>query len=152
MPLSSCRTRIEHHGSLGKNMKAEPSVDYDSLMRANLHRVFGEADAQKRLLAIRSLYAADAVLNEPHASARGHIEINDAVSALLAGLPGGFVFQPIGPAQGHHGIGILLWGSGPIQGPFAVTGMDVAHFQGGFIHSLFVFLNPPTAPEAPFNR
>ena len=43
----------------------------------------------------------------------------------------------------QHGVGVLKWGSGPRGGPFAVTGMDVAHFQDGLIHSLSVFLNPP---------
>jgi len=118
-------------------------IDYDGLMRANLDQVFGEPDAGKRLLAIRRLYAPDAVLNEPHRSVEGHAAINEAVSELLASLPPHFSFRASGPAQGHHGIGVLNWGSGPRDGAFAVTGMDVAHFQGGVIHSLSVFLMPP---------
>jgi predicted SnoaL-like aldol condensation-catalyzing enzyme len=125
--------------------KAGAAIDYDSLMRANLMQVFGERDAHTRMSAIRRLYAADAVLNEPHASAKGHAEINDAVTALLATLPLDFSFRVLGAVQGHHGIGVLKWGSGPRDGAFAVTGMDVAHFQDGVIHSLFVFLTPPGA-------
>ena len=123
----------------------EPAIDYDGLMRANLTQVFGGRDANKRISAIRRLYADDAVLNEPHASAKGHAGINDAVTALLAGLPSDFSFHVRRAVQGHHGIGILKWGAGPRDGAFAVTGMDVAHFQGGVIHSLFVFLTPPGA-------
>jgi nuclear transport factor 2 (NTF2) superfamily protein len=36
-------------------------IDYDSLMRANLARVFGERDAERRRAAVGDLYAADAV-------------------------------------------------------------------------------------------
>jgi hypothetical protein len=120
----------------------EKAIDYDRLMQANLARVFGERDSATRLETIRELYAEDAVLNEPHASAKGHVAINEAVSALLDSLPPRFVFSPLGSAMGHHGIGRLKWRSGLPDGPAAVTGMDIAHLVGGRIHSLFVFLEP----------
>jgi ribosomal protein L2 len=121
------------------------SIDYDGLMQANLARVFGEHDAGKRLKAIRELYAEDAVLNEPDASAQGHAAINAAVTSLLTSLPAGFVFRSIGPAIGHHNLGRLRWQSGPANGPTAVTGMDIAHFEGNRIHSLFVLIEPDKA-------
>jgi ribosomal protein L2 len=127
------------------NQPKSKSVDYDGLMQANLARVFGEHNADKRMKAIRELYAEDAVLNEPHDSAKGHAAINEAVTALLASLPSGFVFSSIGPAIGHHNIGRLKWGSGPPNGPAVATGMDIAHFEGNLIHSLFVFLEPDNA-------
>lgn len=127
------------------SIPAEASIDYDRLMQANLARVFGERDAGQRLAAIRELYAADAVLYEPHASATGHAAINRAVTALLSSLPPSFAFTAIGPAIGHHGVGRLRWQSGPPNGPAAVTGTDVAHFQGHFIRTLHVFLDPPAA-------
>ena len=55
---------------VSSQLKSKP-IDYDGLMQANLVRVFGERDAGKRLKAIRELYAEDAVLNEPDASAKG---------------------------------------------------------------------------------
>ena len=124
---------------------ASKSVNYDGLMRANLARVFGEHNADQRIKAIRELYAEDAVLHEPHDSAKGHAAINEAVTSLLASLPTGFVFSPIGPAMGHHNMGRLKWQSGPPGGPPVVTGMDIAHFEGDLIHSLFVFLEPNDA-------
>ncbi len=120
-------------------------VDYDGLMQANLVRVFGERNADKRIRAIRELYAEDAVLNEPDASAKGHVAINAAVTSLLASLPPAFVFRSMGPAIGHHNIGRLKWRSGPPDGPPVVTGMDIAHFDGNRIQSLFVFLEPRSA-------
>jgi ketosteroid isomerase-like protein len=122
-------------------MPAAP-IDYDGLMQANLQRVFGEHDEGKRIEAIRELYAEDAELNEPHASAKGHTAISEAVTSLLSSLPPSFVFSAKGPAMGHHGTGRLIWSSGPQGGPAAVTGMDIAHFENGRIRSLFVFLDP----------
>jgi len=124
--------------------KSQP-VDYNGLMQANLARVFGEHNADKRMKAIRELYAEDAVLNEPDTSVKGHAAINEAVTALLANLPPGFVFRSIGPAIGHHNIGRLKWQSGPPDGPPVVRGMDIAHFEENLIHSLFVFLEPNDA-------
>jgi predicted SnoaL-like aldol condensation-catalyzing enzyme/ketosteroid isomerase-like protein len=121
----------------------DPQIDYDAMMQANLTRVFGEPDVERRLAAIRELYADDAVLNEPHASVRGHLAICDAVTALLAGLPPEFSFSASGPAIGHHGVGRLRWSSGRRGHPAAVTGMDIAHVRNGRIQSLTVFLDPP---------
>lgn len=125
-----------------KRAEASAPIDYDRLMRANLTRVFDERNAERRMVAIRELYAADAVLNEPQASAAGHDAICEAVTALLASLPPEFVFSASGPALGHHGIGRLRWSAGRPGQPAAATGMDIAHFQNGRIHSLFVFLDP----------
>lgn len=115
---------------------------YEPLLRANLMRVFGERSRERRQAAIAEIYAEDAVLHEPHASATGHEAINDAVEALLASLPKEFVFTAMGPVVGHHGLARLRWASGPANGPVAVTGMDVAHVAAGRIQSLHVFLDP----------
>ncbi|MEG3191572.1 nuclear transport factor 2 family protein [Lysobacter sp. D1-1-M9] len=123
------------------SISSDAAIDYDGLMQANLTRVFGERDAGRRLGAIRELYAEDAVLNEPHASARGHIAIRDAVIALHASLPSNFDFTAIRPATGHHGIGRLQWRAGPPGGPAVAAGTDIANFKGGRIHSLTVFLD-----------
>ena len=122
------------------NHPKSEAIDYNRLMQTNLTRVFNELDARRRILAIRELYAEDAVLYEPDASAKGHAAISEAVTALLAHLPPNFVFSAAEPAIGHHNVGRLKWLSGPPDGPVAVTGMDVAHFEQGRIHSLYVFL------------
>src|ERR1700690_3058882 len=114
-------------------------IDYERLMQANLKRVFNERDAGRRIVAILELYAEDAVLYEPDASAKGHAAISEAVTALLAHLPPNFVFSAAGPAIGPHNIGRLKWRSGPADGAAAVTGMDIVHFEKGRIHSVYVF-------------
>lgn len=123
----------------------EASIDYERLMQANLARVFGERDASRRLKAIAELYADHATLHEPDTSARGHAAINKAVGALLASLPPNFAFTALGRAVGHHGVGRLRWQAGPPNGPVAVTGTDVARFEGDQIETLHVFLDPAGA-------
>lgn len=127
------------------SISSNAAIDYDGLMQANLTRVFGERDAGRRLAAIRELYTEDAVLNEPHASAKGYVAIRDAVTALHASLPSEFVFTAIRPAIGHHGIGRLQWHARRPGGAAIAAGMDIAHFERGRIHSLTVFLDPPAA-------
>ena len=128
------------------SLSPDAAIDYDHLMQANLTRVFGERDAVRRMQAIRELYAGDAVLNEPQASVRGHAAIGAAVTALLDSLPPTFVFSAVAPASGHHGVGRLLWRSGPAGGPVAVTGMDIAQIDAGRIRTLTVFVDGPSAP------
>ncbi len=119
------------------------TLDYDRLMKANLFTVFSERDEQRRRQAIRELYAEDAELHEPHASARGQAAISDAIGRLLAKLPGDLIFTAEGPAIGHNGVARLNWRSTAASDPDAVTGTDVAQFAGGRIVSLHVFLDPP---------
>jgi hypothetical protein len=123
------------------NSNSTTPLDYDALMQANLARVFGERDASRRLKAISNLYAAEATLYESDGVAKGHVAINQRVEALLSELPAAFAFSANGSAVGHHSVGRLRWKSGPPDGPIAVTGTDVAHFENGRIHCLYVFLD-----------
>jgi hypothetical protein len=118
------------------------TLSSEQLMHANLVRVFGERNRQRRRAAIAEIYALDAVLYEPHTSAAGYVAINDAVEALLASLPAEFAFTAQGPAVGHHGIARLRWSAGPANHPAVVTGTDVAHVADGRIQSLYVLLDP----------
>ncbi len=134
-----------------KREEPKTAIDYDRLMRENLSRVFNEPDTAKRLQAIQEIYAEDATLYEPSDSlAQGHLAINEAVDALRLSLPAGFAFTPMGPADGHHGVGKLRWRGGPTNGPtngqtngpVAMSGVDVAHIVNGRIQALYVFLDP----------
>lgn len=119
--------------------------DYDGILQANLKQVFSERDGNLRAAAIRDLYSPDAVLYEPDSIKAGYDAISQAVEELLAGLPSAFVFSPLGPAVGHHGLARLRWRAGPPDGPAAVTGTDVARIEAGRIASLHVFIDPPDA-------
>lgn len=116
-------------------------MEFEKLMLTNLELVFGERDPTRRISAIRNIYHENAELHEPERSVRGHEAISHAVSDLLRQLPPDFVFTALRPASGHHGVGRLQWGAGPAGGPFAVTGTDVVHVEGGLIRTLHVFLD-----------
>lgn len=121
----------------------ETLPDFDAIMQANLQRVFSERDPARRIAAIREIYAADAVLNEVERSAQGHEAISQAVTDLFSHMPPDFRFRAIRPALGHHGMGRLQWEGGQPGTPPAVTGMDVAHVEGGLIRALHVFIDQP---------
>src|SRR5260370_16493126 len=86
------------------DMGTAESVDFDALMQANLVRVFGERDADRRRTALRELYAEDATLYEPQAVATGWEAISGAVDTLLASMPPDFVFTPAGHAAGPNSV------------------------------------------------
>jgi hypothetical protein len=129
--------------ALPESAAKETPMDFETLMQANLDLVFGERDPAQRILAIRKIYDENAELYEAEGSARGHEAISQAVTEVLEHMPPDFVFTAIRPALGHNGVGRLQWGVGPAGGPFAVTGTDVAHVEGGLIRTLHVFLDPP---------
>ncbi len=131
-----------HHGTLSRRAPASFPADLDALMQAHLSRVFNERDADRRLGALKELYAEDATLFEPHATATGPEAISNAVDALQASLPPAWVFTASGPAIGHNGVARLFWRAGPPDGAAAVTGTDVAHVEHGRIKALHVFVDP----------
>jgi hypothetical protein len=92
--------------------------------------------------ALKEIYAEDAVLHEPDATATGYEAISGAVEALYARLPPSFRFTASGPAVGHHGVARLHWRAGPPNGSSAATGTDVAFVENGRIKSLYVFVDP----------
>jgi hypothetical protein len=129
-------------GRLRMTDQLESEFDYDARLQANLARVFNEHDAERRMIAIGDLYAADAILFEPDGVATGHAAINAAVTALLSSLPPGLAFTATGPALGHHDLGRLRWTSGPPGGLPVVSGMDIARFEAGLIQTIHVFIEP----------
>ncbi|MBR0704675.1 nuclear transport factor 2 family protein [Bradyrhizobium diazoefficiens] len=117
-------------------------VDFDQLLRANLERVFNERDDEQRRTSIAELYVEKPVMYEPTNIVSGRSEISRVAGELLKQFGPTFRFVPDGVAVGHHGLARLAWHAGPDQGPIAVTGADVAEFEGGKISRLWVLLNP----------
>ncbi|MET4291168.1 hypothetical protein ABIB06_002516 [Bradyrhizobium sp. LB8.2] len=125
-----------------QNSGTGDTIDFDALMQVNLVRVFNEHDADRRRTALRELYTENAILYDPETVATGRKAISDAIGNLHASLPPNFIFTPAGRAVGHNGVGRLFWRAGPPDGAVAVTGTDIAHFEGGRIKSLYVFVDP----------
>ena len=112
----------------------------DLLVR-NLSEVFSERDSERRNAAIKNLYAEDAVFFEQDRQFEGHEAISAAVAALLATFPADFEFSAAAPPDHNHDVGRLPWRLGPAGASPVVTGMDIAQFKDGRIHSLYVFLD-----------
>ena len=110
------------------------------LMSANLLRIFNERNRRRRAAAIRAMYAKDCFFADAIESVSGWDGVHDKVDRLHAAHPG-FVFQPSGPAVGHHGLACQRWRFGPPDACDAITGIDVAIFEKGFIKALYVFID-----------
>jgi hypothetical protein len=124
--------------------KADTATDYDNLLRANAKRVFSETSVERRLTALKELWAEDAVLVENEHVATGREAVSDSVGTLLKMLPPGTTFEAEGPAVGHHGLGRLRWRAVDSSGkPLGVTGTDIAFVADGRIAKLYVILDPP---------
>jgi SnoaL-like domain len=144
-PLTSTTVFSPDEARAGMSPAVAVPVNFDALMQAHLSRVFGERDGSRRLHALKELYAEDAALYEPDATATGYEAISGAVEALYTHLPSSFVFTASGPAVGHNGVARLHWRAGPPDGRVAVTGTDVAWVENGRIKTLYVFIDP--APQ-----
>ena len=121
---------------------AADAIDLDSLMQANIVRVFNERNPDRRGAALRELYTENATLCDPEIVATGWDAISAAIDSLHRMLPPGFVFTATGHAVGHNGAARLFWQAGPPGGPAAIMGTDVAHIENGRIKLLYVFVDP----------
>ena len=113
----------------------------DSLLRRNLHEIFGERDEARRRAAIAELTTDDVAFAEPGGRHVGREAMNAAVVALQARMPA-FVFTELPPAQVIEGAGRVHWGFGPPDQTPAVTGLDVIVVRDGRIAALYTFLDP----------
>jgi len=110
------------------------------LMSVNLLRVFNERNRRRRAAAIRAMYAKDCFFADAIESVSGWDAVHDKVDRLHAAHPG-FVFQPSGLAIAHHDLACQRWRFGPPDARDAITGIDVAIFEKGFIKALYVFVD-----------
>ena len=110
-----------------------------TLMKRNLHEVFGERDAKKRREAIVDLWTEDCVFIDHSGKVSGHDELDRAVAVLHERMPG-YVFNELGPVNLLPDSGRLAWSYGrPGQEP--VKGIDVVLVRDGRISVLLTFLD-----------
>ena len=112
----------------------------DDLLRNNLE-AFGERDAEKRRIAISTIWDSDGVFVDPDGLHIGPEAIDIAIGHLLLKFPD-FVFTELGVPDSHNGIGRLTWGFGPAGKTPAVTGLDVIVSRAGKIKALYTFVDP----------
>jgi hypothetical protein len=117
--------------------------EYNTLLRANLERVFNERDGTKRNAAVQELFSPKPIMYEPAGIVTGQAAISEVAGALLKRFGPDFSFVAEGVAVGHHGLGYLKWRAGPANGPVVVSGVDLAEISDGRITRLWVLLDAP---------
>jgi hypothetical protein len=110
------------------------------LVRKNLE-AFGERDAEKRRMAISTIWESDGVFIDPDGLHIGPEAIDNAVEHLLLKFPD-FVFSALGVPDSHDGIGRLAWGFGAAGKTPSVSGLEVIVSKAGKIEALYTFLDP----------
>jgi hypothetical protein len=113
----------------------------ETLLRENLHGVFGEHDVQKRRHNIARLWAEDGVFIDQNGRYEGHSGVDDAVALVVEKFPN-FVFIERA-LQAFNGVGKIDWGSGPAGKEAVITGSDVLVIKGDKIGALYTFVDPP---------
>jgi hypothetical protein len=111
----------------------------ETLIKRNLHEVFGERDAEKRAQAIARLWTEDGVFIDHGGKSHGRDELDRAVAALHERFPG-YVFSELGPVDLLPESGRLAWGYGR-PGQVPIKGVDVVVVRDGRIALLLTFLD-----------
>jgi len=107
--------------------------------------IWNDRDAQRRLDAMKAIYAPDINFYETNEgpAIEGYQAINDLITALQSKWPLEFQFELTGPLLVNHQIQYISWTLGiPGQTP-AASGMDIAIIEANKIQSLHLFLDAP---------
>ncbi len=115
------------------------SETIETLLKRNLHEVFGERDGRKRQQAIAQIWSEDCVFIDHRGKSHGRDELDRAVAALHQRLPDR-VFSELGPVDVLPESGRLAWSFGP-PGQQAIKGLDVAVVRDGRIALMLTFLD-----------
>lgn len=111
----------------------------ETLLKRNLHEVFGERDAQRRRKTIAQLWTEDCVFIDHRGRRHGRDELDRVVAALHERFPDS-VYSELRPVDLLHESGRLAWSHGrPGQEP--IKGVDVALVRNGQISLMLTFLD-----------
>jgi hypothetical protein len=129
--------------SLGMDdRRMDDSDGISTLMHANLLEVFGQRDAGLRREAMGRTYTENIAFTDPEGTVHGYEAVDEQVRKVLDNAPETFVFAPDGPVYARSGTAAALpWTFGPVGGPPAVRGIDIATIAGGRIASLQTLLS-----------
>jgi hypothetical protein len=115
-----------------------------TLLRRNLHEVFGMRDTARRRAAIEALYDPAATFVDHGGTHAGWDAIDAAAAAVQAATPG-FIFAEDGDAQVvgdlADGAGRVAWTYGPAEDKRRVTGADLVLVRNGRILALSAVLH-----------
>ena len=112
-----------------------------TLLKRNLHDVFGENDPARRRAAIEEIYAKEVVFYDPKAGVyRGPDEIDRIAGAIRATHPE-FQYQEIAEPEEVGDGGRVRWVSGrPGETP-AYAGTDFIIARDGRIAAIYLFFD-----------
>ena len=111
----------------------------ETLIKRNLHEVFGERDGKKRREAIAQLWTEDCVFIDHGGKRSGRDELDHVVAALHQRFPS-YVFRELRPVDLLPDSGRLAWSYGrPGQEP--IKGLDVVLVRDGRIALMLTFLD-----------
>lgn len=113
------------------------------LMHSNLIEIFGQRDSARRQEAMRRTYAGNVEFTDPEGSVHGYDAVEKQVQKVLDNAPRSFEFVPDGPLYLlADRRAALPWAFGPVEGPAAARGIDIADIQDGRITRLLTLLAP----------
>jgi hypothetical protein len=115
-----------------------------TLLKRNLHEVFGEKNERQRRTVIAELFIPGCIFSDPRGRVLGHEALNHAVAALQTEFPD-YIFTELDDAQLLQDAGRLAWGFGPTGKSPQVTGSDVIVVGEERITALYTFLDAPIA-------
>jgi len=116
------------------------SNSISTLLRRNLHDVFGENDPVRRRAAIDELLTEDCAFYEPKGVYRGRDEINHIAGEIKATHPE-FRYQPISEPEELGNGGRIQWVSGRLGEAPAYAGTDFIIVRDGRIAAIYLFFD-----------
>jgi hypothetical protein len=114
----------------------------ENLLKRNLHEIFGERDAAKRMAVIKETWTEDCIFSDPHGHYVGHRALDGAIGTLHKRFPD-YIFSELGVPQTLHDAGRLAWTFGPREALSRVSGLDVIVVRDEKIAALYTFLDKP---------
>ena len=115
------------------------------LLADSLLKVWSERDDEQRMNVMKRIYAADIVFYETDngPAIKGHQAIDSLIKKLQSQWPPEFAFTLTKPVLINHGVSQAAWTLGAAHTTPAISGMDIAIIESGFIKELYLYLDDP---------
>lgn len=118
--------------------------DAKQLLHMNLHEVFAERDAAKRLAAIERTYTEDVKFIDPDGEFVGRSAVNDRAAGIIGDAPADFVLEEDGPQYVDGDVAAMPWRFGPPGTP-RVRGIDILTVRDGLVCQLRTLISAPSS-------
>lgn len=115
------------------------------LVWKNLFEVFNERDSERRMEALKRLYAEDAVFYEGEETFSGLAAIGARFDAILSPTPAHFVFSVVLSPGRIRDLEQLAWRLGPQDAEPVASGLDIALVKDEKIQELYTFVDEVAA-------